>query len=204
MRNLTQAYATASIQQTVRPFKAVELLFDNGPLRLWNGHVATTINGNTYYPTAGAGYFSQKKETDKIMAEGLEIGVSLTPEAIALAQESAEVYQGRIGKCYVLLVAADDTLAGIDTIFTGRMSRMDISDGANGGQVVISLESHMVDLNRSDEKYYTEAQQKIDHPTDTAFRFKDACVTVNSLPWGTAKNAPPTTSPTQRIYPTIN
>jgi hypothetical protein len=201
MREISSSLATASYSSELRPFKLVELMFDNGPVRLWNGNVSASFMGNTFYPTYGAGTFSNKKESGRVMAEGMELSLGLHQDLLGLALEVSESYQGRIGKCYIAFADATGSVIGIDNVFTGRMSQFLVQDNSEAG-ISITLETHMVNLNRSDDKYYTKAQQTLEYPSDTSFRFKDSCP-YTTLSWGTTKNTPPQTSPNPRKYPTI-
>lgn len=202
MRQISSSLATASYQSEIVRRKLVELFFDTGTVRLWDGYGSASFMGETFVGTNGNGYFSEKKETGRVAAEGMEIAMALSQDILPLALEVTGSYQGRVGKCYIAMFDTTGSLLGIDTVFTGRMSQFIIQDQQKEPGVAITLETHMIDLNRSDEKYYTQVQQSIDYPADTSFRFKDAC-TVTTLSWGVTKNAPPQTTPNPRKYPSI-
>ncbi len=50
-RTINAGLLTALTGDLVEPYYAIELLFDNGPVRLWTGIGDRTVNSNTYTGT---------------------------------------------------------------------------------------------------------------------------------------------------------
>jgi len=56
-------------------------------------------------------------------------------------------------------------------IFKGYMDQMNIEEGAETSTVALSMESKLIDLERSRVLRYTDANQKSRFPTDRGFEF---------------------------------
>ena len=115
----------------VKPFFAVELLFETGivigtdgsgnsiesaPLYFWTGIGDTTIDGITYTGTGNLMQISNLKETAEIQAAGATLTLSGIP-ADMLSLALSVPYQGRIGKIKFGLIDADNNLLQLETAF---------------------------------------------------------------------------------------
>tara|TARA_R110001606_G_scaffold99845_3_gene219967 strand:- start:836 stop:1471 length:636 start_codon:yes stop_codon:yes gene_type:complete len=195
-RNLDADMVTALSDAEIQIFFAVQLNFDSQQLYLWTGFGEISIDGNTYTGAGNFLQFSSIEETSEIAARGAVITLSGIPsDLISLAL--SEPYQGRVcriyfgvldAKTFYLLqenagliedekgvgigidfnTAADDV---ITEVFSGYIDQMDISEEAETSTIGLSVESKLIDLERSRTFRYTSESQKAKYPNDLAFDF---------------------------------
>ena len=178
---MTRALTTSTITNinanTVYPFFAVELKFDNDParlgdqvLRMWTGSGTLTLADNTEW--FGAGNLlniSQVNETSEIAARGADITLSGVPSEIVILALT-EPYQGR--ECNIYFGTFDDgdqTTAptNFNEIFSGYMDQMNISESVGTSTIELKVENKLIDLERARVARFTSAYQKSKFPTDT-------------------------------------
>ncbi len=167
----------------VQPFFAVEMNFDSGDLRIWNGYGNITIGGETYIGSAGFLNLSGVEETGEIQANNVSVQLSGLDSAI-LASALSESYQGRPLKIYFGFL--DDAGAVIDTpytLFSGRMDVMAVEDSVNTATISVSAESRLIDLDRSRSRRFTSEDQKIDYPSDRGLEMI-ASLQDKTFKWG--------------------
>jgi len=195
-RNLDADMVTALSDAEIQIFFAVQLNFDSQQLNLWTGFGEISIDGNTYTGAGNFLQFSSIEETSEIAARGAVITLSGIPsDLISLAL--SEPYQGRVcriyfgvldAKTFYLLqenagliedengvgigidfnTAADDV---ITEVFSGYIDQMDISEEAETSTIGLSVESKLIDLERSRTFRYTSESQRAKYPNDLAFDF---------------------------------
>jgi hypothetical protein len=169
----------------LNPFLATSLDFDSGTVRYWTGYGTITINSATY---AGLGAFSSIstiEETEDLSARGLTIDLTgVTNDLVAAAL--TEPYQGRTAAVRFGTLNAD-TGAVIDsiTIFSGRMDTMVISNDGKQANLGISVESKLVDFQRTRESRYTHEEQVRRYSADTGLEYV-AGLQDKVIYWGNA------------------
>lgn len=210
-RAITQEIINASAKATVRPFFAVEALFDSpNELRLWSGYGSIVIEGNTY---TGAGELlkvSDIRESSDIAANGATLTLTGIPSSL-VSLAIAEPYQGRV--CKLKLGMIDETLLDesrlliSDTeflivggttdkldlsvtqagtffdLFIGYMDQMNIVEGAETATITLAVESKMIELERARTLRYTDAGQQSRFSGDLAFQFVNR-LQNETLTWG--------------------
>ena len=139
----------------VKPFFAVELLFETGivigtdgsgnsiesaPLYFWTGIGDTTIDGITYTGTGNLMQISNLKETAEIQAAGATLTLSGIP-ADMLSLALSVPYQGRIGKIKFGLIDADNNLLQLETAFN-----MLLESGIDIGLESVDQSNVLVDM----------------------------------------------------------
>ena len=83
----------------VRPIILVELLFDSGAVRLWNGLTDLVYSGETYTGTGSLLSVSTIEDTADISARGVTISLSgISASNISLSLD--EKYQNRTANVY--------------------------------------------------------------------------------------------------------
>ena len=195
-RNLDADMVTALSDAEIQIFFAVQLNFDSQQLNLWTGLGEISIDGNAYTGAGNFLQFSSIEETSEIAARGATITLSGIPSDL-LSLALSEPYQGRVcriyfgvldAKTFYLLqenadliedengvgigidfnTAADDV---ITEVFSGYIDQMDISEEANTSSIGLSVESKLIDLERTRTFRYTSESQKAKYPNDLAFDF---------------------------------
>ena len=193
-RSLTDGILSVLSAAEIQPFFAVELFFDTTTLRMWTGLGDLVIEGTVYTGTGQLLQLSEISETAEIAATGANLTLSgIHSELLSLAL--SEPYQGRLCKIYfgaidanrVYLtdedgnyILAEDTSRidistgdpdGIVEVFSGYMDQMNIDEGPETSTIAMSVESKLIDLERSRIRRYTDQSQKARYPNDRGFEF---------------------------------
>jgi len=157
-RTVPAAILNALAQPEVEPFYAVEVELDSGPLRLWTGRGDRTIDGQTYIGGGELIGISGLEEVADLSAKEITLTITgLDPTVIALAL--TEPYQRR--KVRVLW-----GVRGVDNfveVFSGNLNQM--------VTISVTVDSRLVELERSSKRRYTSESHKTRYATDTFFDF---------------------------------
>jgi hypothetical protein len=181
-RPITTALLNALTSNNIRPFYAVELLFDTSPLRFWTGLGDRTINvqgSNQVFTGASTlltvGEFGEVKD---LSAENLELTLSGVPsEIISLALQ--EPYQRRTCRVYM----GEQSVSDVTEVFGGKMDTMSISDSAEDSVISLSVESKLVELERSSGWRYTDENHQSRYNGDTFFSYVTS-IQDKQIAWG--------------------
>lgn len=177
-------------QGVVYPFFAVELLFTNGPLRMWTG--AGTLNhaGHDWVGTGNLLDISSIEETAEMAVKGATLTLSGVPSEV-LSLALTEPYQGRVANIYFGTLTDNDlTTAGnnFNQLFSGYMDQMNIDDGGETSTIELKVENRLVDLERARVSRYTKFYQQSVYPDDDGFNFVEDLQT-RKVPWGRSEDA---------------
>jgi len=168
-RDLTTALTNALDDQVVKPFFAVELLFDTAPIRIWTGTVDATIDGDTYIGAGNLLNIDTIEETSEIAVRGAKIVLSgMDSNVISLALQST--YQGRVCNIYFGVVDGT-TYTNLTQLFSGYMDEMNITEGPDYGVVELLVENKLIDLERKRTRRFSSGYQKSQYPGDRGFDF---------------------------------
>jgi hypothetical protein len=188
MRDLStemQAVATADV---IRPILLVECDFDSGDLNLWNGVGNLTYGGKTYVGAGTLLNVSSVQETVDLKANGLTVTLSGISGAL-VDQAKTEDYQGR--SLVVKLGAMDesnDVIASPEVMFAGFMDTMKITETGETSSITVNVENKLIAFERAKVRRFTDADQKIDHPTDKGFEFVTS-IQEKEIVWGKTQTA---------------
>jgi hypothetical protein len=190
-RDVLQSTKDRLEEDVIYPFFAVELLFDDSPLRLWNGVGTLVYEGDSYTGTGNLLNISDIEETSELSVEGATLTLSGIPsEVISLAL--SEPYQGRLCKIYFgtfavgalqkedgdyiqqengdrILLQKEDT--NLTEIFAGYMDQMNIEESASSCVIQLKVENKLIDLERPRVRRYTASYQQSVYPNDKGFNF---------------------------------
>lgn len=173
------------------PFFAVKASFDTQELNLWTGIGDINIAGLNYTGAGSLLEFGEIQETSTISATGITIALSGVPsELLSLALQ--EKYQGREltlffgitdqNRSFILLENGSFVLlqdgerilqqAGDPAIvFKGYIDQMTIDENPKASKISLSVESRLIDLERSRVRRYTNQDQKTRFPNDRGLEF---------------------------------
>ena len=179
-RALTAAVDTELGQATTAPRYLVEVLFDSGPLRLWNGLGDLSAFGNTYTGAGRIFRIEPIRETQETVASGVRMSLAIMPTAnqpdavdAILNIALAENYQGRsitIWQAQIDHTTDPPSLIADPFIrFKGFLDVMRDSEAAGALTLIITAENRLIDLERPRRRTYTPEDQKASHPGDTFF-----------------------------------
>lgn len=157
---------------TLTAFMAVDLEFDSGTVRLWNGYDDLSFNSETYTGGGNLLAISPIEENPEISAKGITMsltGISSTILSYALTEN----YQYRT--CAVYVGTIDSGTASGYKVFSGRMDVMTITEDGDSCSIQLTAENKLIDLERPRVRRWTSEDQKSIHSGDLGFDF------VNSL-----------------------
>lgn len=161
-------------------FMAVELFFDSGTVRLWNGIGDLTFNSNTYSGTGQFLNISSIEESAEIGAKGVTLGLSGVDPTI-LSYALNENYQYRDINIHVGTI--DGGVVSTYQIFSGRMDVMTIEEQGETCSISVSAENRLIDLERPRVRRYTSEDQKAIYPNDKGFDFVNS-IQEAEIQWG--------------------
>jgi len=169
-RDLTSGMQTVVQAAGLVPIFLADLEFDSQPLRVWTGYGNLTWNGMTFLGAGDLGDLSPIEETQEAKAVGITMTLAgVAEENVSLAMN--EDYQGRAVTIYF---AAFDQPRQLVTspyqLFKGRMDVFEIDDSDPENIVMtMSAENSLRSLSTPNVRRYTDADQKMEHPTDDGF-----------------------------------
>lgn len=205
MRSVSDGFKSVVEDQVVRPFFAIELLFDSNSFRVWSGLGELQANGVIWQGAASLISLTPIEETSEIAATGMTFTMSGLPSSlVSLALQ--EPYQGRVAKVYfglasvpvALLTEGGDRIVAEDLLpldissgeqseliemFSGHMDVMTITDSGNEAVISVTAESRLIALERPNEIRYTPEDQKRKYPDDRGLDFV-ADLQDKEIKWG--------------------
>ena len=194
---MTRALTTSTITNinanTVYPFFAVELKFDDDPersgdqtLRMWTGLGTLTLADNTeWFGTGNLLNISSVEETSEIAARGADITLTAIPSEV-LSLALSEPYQGRECNIYFgTFDNGDQTTAptNFNEIFSGYMDQMNISEDVDTTTIELKVENKLIDLERARVARFTSGYQKSKFPNDKGLDFVES-LQDKKINWG--------------------
>lgn len=203
-RDLSESTVTNINRTVVKPFFAVEMLFDSNPVRMWTG-VGTLVleDGTSWFGSGDLLNISAIEETQDMAVKGANISLSGIPSQL-LSLAITEPYQGRVckiyfgtfsegtllqeGGSYVLLqdgskIALENTAAGFSLLFSGYMDQMNITEASDTATIEMLVENKLIDLERARVARFTSGYQKSIYPLDKGLDFIED-LQDKRIPWG--------------------
>lgn len=171
MRGLTAGMVTALTGKNVKLVGLFKFEFDSGDVRFWTGVGNITYNSEVYTGSGNLLSISEVSETMELKAKGVTFKLSgVNASIISLAY--TENYQGRPATFF--LAALDSSRAIISDPFIAFKGRMDVMDDFDDGKtatITLTVESHLIDLEKPNVRYYTDEDQQLEYPGDRFFEF---------------------------------
>lgn len=184
-RAISANLLAAISQPEIQPFYAIELLFDTAPLRLWTGLGIRSINIlGTAQDFTGTGQLlsiSGLDEVGDLSAKGIDLtlsGIDSTVLSLAL-QESYQRRQCRVWFGEQSATGGSD----IVQVFAGKMNVMSINDNADTGTINLSVESNLIELERSSNWRCTNDNHQSRYSGDSFFSFVQS-IQDQQVAWG--------------------
>lgn len=160
------------------PYYGVELYFDDADdtrynevgylgenvLRFWTGYYNydLTLGGADFLPTGELLRVEIVNETSDLSAQSASLALNGIDSAI-VTLALTEPYQGRLAKIFFGIVGQTPI-----EIFSGFMDVMGIEDSGQTSDISLTIESRLVELERSRQFRYTDQSHKNTNPFDTA------------------------------------
>lgn len=193
-RIVPAALVTALGNAQIEPFFAIEMMFDTrtitfngeaidvGPLRLWSGMYDKTINvqgsDQTFTGTGGLLSIGGLEETGDLSAKSVTLTLSGIPSTI-ISLALQEPYQRRACRIYFGVESVSDVVE----IFTGKMNTMRILDSEDTATIEMTVESKLVELERSANWRYNDENHQSRNYGDSFFSYVQS-IQDAQIPWG--------------------
>ena len=166
--NVANALAT----QHVSLVTFVQLAFPSGTVYLHNSIGTYTFGGNDYLGVGDLGAISPLEEGADISPYQITLSLSGLDSTIAGAALTEDYYMHAVIVSLGVLNADDALLADPTVVFEGFMDQMNISVGADGGDVItLSAESELARFDKASNIKYTDIQLQSEFSGDLAFEF---------------------------------
>jgi len=172
-RDLTTNFVTAIESDVVRPFFAAKFEFATVTVRAWTGYGNITINSEVYKGVGTFGQINTVAETTETKAVSQDFILSGIPkENLSLALK--DNYTGKTVTLFLGLFDSNRAVVSdVHQMFKGFIDTITIDEGADTARMRIRAENRLIQLERSIEKRFTEAQQKADFSGDEGFSLLD-------------------------------
>lgn len=201
-RTINSNLLTALTGNDVQPYYAVELMFDTrtitdvngdsldvGPIRLWTGYGDKTINvqgsDQVFTGTGAILAIAAAEEVSDLSAKSMTLSFTgLSTDIISIALQ--EQYQRRKARVYLGEAGRSEVVE----IFSGRMDTMKIEDEGASANVSLTIESKLVELERSRNFRYTHEShisRLAEGESDSFFEFV-ADLQDKTITWGRKSN----------------
>lgn len=183
MRDLTVDMSAHIVAPKLSDILMAYFDFESAPVRFWTGYGDIVWAGDTYVGAGDIGSVSDIEEAAEIASKGTSFTLSGIPTAI-LALALQDNYQQRPCKLWLgALDSAGVVVVSPYQIFSGRMDTISLEEGGETSNMTLTAENRLVDLRRSRERRWTDADQRIDFPDDEGFKFVNA-LQDKQLRWG--------------------
>jgi len=182
-RGITSAMDSALSASEVKPFFLVDLMFSS-PVYLWSGTYTLSHDSKSYLGTGDLMTVEIPQETQDIGAVGVRMQLSGLTGTNILTAALQQEYQG---KSVTIKLGAFNTSGNVVAdpvvVFEGFMDVMQITEDGNTSTITLSVENKLIRLESANHRRYTDADQKIDHPSDSGFEFVTD-IQEKQIKWG--------------------
>lgn len=183
-RTLTGAMVTGIAGAQVAPVVFVEMDFESGFVRAWNGAGPLVWNGHTWQGGGELMAISPIEETQAIEATSIQLTLSGVPSSL-VSVAYVDFSQGRPVTIWLGLLDIDAGTIVADPvqIFSGRMDTISDQDDGETASLSVTAESNLADLDRLRVRYFTDQDQQRLFPSDRSLRFMPA-IQDRPVYWG--------------------
>ena len=182
-RNLSTDYTNALDDAVIYPAVLVDLGFPAQTFYYWTGYGDLTWNGNTYQGLGHLASVSEINEKGTVEAEGITLGLNgIEPSLLAAFLRDAQ--QGQTVSVHLALLDDDGVLIDVaEDAFSGLFDVPTIVKGNPESNISLSVESRLIELQKSKERRYTNEDQKELFPGDESLRWV-AGLQEKEITWG--------------------
>ncbi len=191
MRDMPTGLDTALSATKVYPLILVQLEWQSGTVRAWNGYHVLNWNGYDWQPTGDLGGISEITESVDGAANGVQLTLSGIPSAtVAKALENDS--QGRAALIWKGVISSAGIVIEPKCIFDGLIDFPTMVRNGETATILVNLEKELID-DRSNARRWTHEDQQIDFPGDRGFEYVPA-IANKQLVWGKASPMAPAPS----------
>lgn len=187
-RDISTANQNALEADVVWPVIFVELEFDSGFTRVWNGTCEITWDSKSWLPGAGLASISVIRETKELQANGVELVLNGVGQDW-ISTVLSEPYRNRPVRIWRGFCDADGGIV-VDPIriFTGVMDTTRLIDSIPGASISVKCENWLKDFNRPRESRWNHEYQKSIAENDRSCEYI-AAMAEKQIVWGRANPA---------------
>ena len=184
---LTTAITNRLADEHQQLFVAVKAEFDTDDIRIWSGNDDITIDSETYTGAGTLLTISDVVEGREVKSEGVSVALS-GMDSTVLSYALTENYQNRPITLFLgFLMGGSNEVAGVMTLFSGRMTSLNVVDSTEGVSITVNAESSLIDLKRPSNLRYTKNSQKYIDANDTGYNRVNSIQDMEIV-WGRAGN----------------
>jgi len=182
-RDITAAFISELSASNVNIAYFFEGEFQSSTLRIWSGFGDITWDSKLWY---GNGWFQGLGgvgESYDIKATNMEIQLAGVPSSV-ISLVLNETSQNRVGKIWLgFLDNSGAVIADPYLAFDGKYDSAEIDDGSDGASVTLTYETELIELEKAEERRYTDVGQKGIYPTDKGLEYVTAMADWEGF-WG--------------------
>ena len=185
-RNLAAAMLTGpgSISDNhIRPALLAEIHFKSQTSYAWSGVGNLVYAGNTYLGVGSLGTISHVSAGVELAAGGITVALSgIDPTLFAECMADIQLGAPAIVS-FALFDPSGNILGAPYPLFVGLVDKPSISPGLDAITISLALETRFTNLQRPNARRYTQADQHIYYPDDSAFQWVEQ-LNDQALKWG--------------------
>lgn len=166
-RDITTQVSDALDDEVIRPFFAVDLDLDDGPVYIWSGYGDLDIGAKTYLGVGNLLNISSVTETTEMDAKGATLTLSGIPSSF-LSLALQQPYQGR--ECRIYFGVANSAVNYVE-VFSGELDQMNIQEDVESAVISVTAENVLIRLERPVVRRFTNEDQKSRFPNDRGLEF---------------------------------
>lgn len=183
MRTFSASFQSEITGSVICPAICVQMFLDAGQINLWTGTGDFVYNGDTYTGTGNVGSISTVESNGNLAADSINLtlqGVDNTTLSIVNSQD----YRGRKVVGDVILFNSAGNFIGGSTLFVGKIDICTITRQPTTSIVSMTVENHLIELNRARIRRYTNQDQALRDKTDIGFEYISKIAQDYSFTWG--------------------
>lgn len=171
MKTLGTSAASAWLDPEKRACAFVQLEFTSGTQRYTTLPYDTSWNGNTWIGVGRLAEISEIRESEALVATGVQITLSGLPASL-VSLALAENVQGRTCTIWFAALGADSAVLDTPPVeFKGKVDTVPIQLDDGTARIVVNVESVLADFARPKVRRFTDADQQAVYPGDRFFEF---------------------------------
>jgi hypothetical protein len=187
-RPMSGAMLAAIAANELQPAIFVQAQFLSGTVYLWSGYGNIVWNAQTWVGIGDLGSISAIEEGANVQARGITLSISGF-DATLLADVLGEIQLGLPVIVYLGLFSGGALIANPIVSWAGRMDQPTVDVTGQTASLSINCENRLVEMNQGRNFRWTDDQQQLTYPGDTAFSFAQGLQNA-VIVWGSNPSSP--------------
>jgi hypothetical protein len=166
-RDISTPMVAPLLSNAIRPIFMAAITFATSTIYAWSGVGNLIYGGNTYTGVGNFGKFSPIVEGTDVQAYGATISLSAI-DPLLFTSCQTEIQQGAPVTISFGLLDAGGSIIGVPyPLFVGTVDQPKFRVGTQEMTITLSLESKLANLQRANQRRYTDADQRLYYPGDS-------------------------------------